>query len=190
MNKIIYINERSILTKVKDICLENIETTDYVVDMTVGNGYDTLFLCKLTPKGIVFGFDIQKQAIENTTALLKENNLNNCKLFLESHENINKKLIEYKGKIKLILFNLGYLPKSNKSIMTNHKSTLTALINSFDVLKNEGLILIVFYPHEEGKKEAKTIKDYLNKENIFYTEYHNTDNINAPYLMVIKKTLS
>ena len=34
------------------------------VDMTTGNGNDTYFLCKLAKK--VYGFDIQKEAIENT----------------------------------------------------------------------------------------------------------------------------
>lgn len=190
MNQIIYINERSILTKVKDICQENIQPSDYVVDMTVGNGNDTLTLCKLTANGMVFGFDIQKSAIINTTTLLKDNNLNNYKLFLESHENINIRLKSYKNKIKLILFNLGYLPKGDKNIITNHKSTLNALINSLNMLKNDGLILLVFFPHEEGQKEAITIKNYLKSKNINYTEYHNTENINAPFLTVIKKTLS
>ena len=185
MNNIIYINERSILTKVKEICEEYIKDTDYVIDMTIGNGFDTLTLCNITSKGMVFGFDIQKDAINNTNNLLKSNNLDNYKLFLESHENINIKLKDYQNKIKLILFNLGYLPKGDKTIMTNHQSTLKALINSFNMLKDDGLILIVFYPHEEGKMEAKTVKNYLQKENINYTEYHNTNNINAPYLLVI-----
>ncbi len=43
----------------------------------------------------------------------------------------------------------------DKSITTNHESTLKAIINSLDMLNNDGLILIVFYPHPEGKLEAK-----------------------------------
>ena len=40
---------------------------DYVVDATIGNGYDTLFLAKLVKEsGHVFGFDIQEQALINT----------------------------------------------------------------------------------------------------------------------------
>ena len=50
-----------------------------------------------------------------------------------------------------------------------------------------GIILIVIYPHEEGKKEGTYIKKYLEDNNINYNEYHNTDNINAPYLIEIKR---
>ena len=63
---------RSILNMVKKICSENITKNDFVVDMTVGNGNDTLFLSNISKK--VFGFDIQGVAIENTKTLLKENN--------------------------------------------------------------------------------------------------------------------
>ena len=55
---------RSILNMVKKICNENITKNDYVVDMTIGNGNDTLFLANISKK--VFGFDIQDIAIKNT----------------------------------------------------------------------------------------------------------------------------
>ena len=55
------------------------------------------------------------------------------------------------------------------------------------MLNNKGIILIVIYTHEEGKKEGTYIKKYLEDNNINYNEYHNTDNINAPYLIEIKR---
>lgn len=185
MHNIIYTNDRSILTKVQEICNKKLKEEDFVIDMTIGNGYDTLFLSNIVTKGIVFGFDIQQEAIENTSNLLKENNKNNYQLFLESHENVNKTLSNYQNKIKLILFNLGYLPKGNKRIMTNRITTLNALKNSFKMLKKNGVILIVFYPHEEGKKEAEVIKFYLTKNKINYREFHNTENEDAPFLIEI-----
>ena len=36
------------------------------------------------------------------------------------------------------------------------------------LLNNKGIILAVCYPHEEGKKESKTILNYLNKNDIYY----------------------
>ncbi len=180
---------RSILNKVKQLCENNLKPNDIAVDMTCGNGNDTLFLCNLVNKGFVFGFDIQDIAINNTKKLLKENNLKNYKLFKENHKNINIVLNDYKGKISLILFNLGYLPNGDKKITTDHKSTLYALKNSLDMLNNKGIILIVIYPHTEGKIEEKEIKSYLKKEKILYNEYHNTDNKNSPYLIEIKKKL-
>lgn len=178
---------KTILNKVKQICENNLKQNDIAIDMTIGNGNDTLFLCNLLSKGHVFGFDIQDIAIKNTKKLLENNNISNYTLFNESHENINITLNNYKGKISLILFNLGYLPNGDKSITTTHISTLNTVKNSLDMLNNKGIILIVFYPHEEGILEADTIKQYLKENNISYNEYHNTDNINAPYLIEIKK---
>ncbi len=186
MKEIIYINDNSILNKVKEICLNTLKENDYAIDMTIGNGLDTLFLCNTLKKGKVFGFDIQQIAIENTTKLLNEHKKKNFQIFLESHENVFKTLQEYQNKISIILFNLGYLPKADKSIMTNHKSTLKALQNSFKMLKENGKILIVCYPHEEGKKEAEAIKTYLENNNINYKEYRNTTKEFAPFLIVIE----
>lgn len=176
---------RSILNMVKKICSENITKNDYVVDMTVGNGNDTLFLANISKK--VFGFDIQDVAIENTKKLLRENNVYNYELFNISHEKINDVLKEYEKNIKLILFNLGYLPCGDKSITTNHKTTLNAVKNSFSLLSSNGLILIVFYPHPEGKLEAQVVLEYLNKNKLEYKIYKNTPNMDAPYLVVINK---
>lgn len=183
----IKINNRSVLDKVQEICLEQLKPDDFVVDMTVGNGHDTLFLASIISKGLVVGFDIQQKAIDNTTNLLQENNITNYKLFLENHENIDKYLDNYKNKISLFLFNLGYLPGGNKKITTTAKSTLNATIKSLNILKSGGLILMVCYPHPEGLKESTLIKDYLNKNNISFNEYHNTDKEYAPFLLEIKK---
>lgn len=176
---------RSVLNMAKKICVENVTSNDYVVDMTVGNGNDTLFLANISKK--VFGFDIQDIAIKNTTKLLEENNVDNYELFNISHDKIDIVLNKYKNNIKLILFNLGYLPCGDKFITTNHETTLNAIKNGFDMLKNDGLILVVFYPHPEGKLEAKVVLDYLNNYNLNYTIYKNTPNEDAPYLVVISK---
>ena len=176
---------RSILNMVKKICVENVTSNDYVVDMTVGNGNDTLFLANISKK--VFGFDIQDIAIKNTTKLLEENNVDNYELFNISHDKIYIVLNKYKNNIKLILFNLGYLPCGDKFITTNHETTLNAIKSRLDMLKNDGLILVVFYPHPEGKLEAKVVLDYLNNYNLNYTIYKNTPNEDAPYFVVIIK---
>lgn len=55
------------------------------------------------------------------------------------------------------------------------------------MLSNDGLILIVFYPHPEGKLEAEYVIKYLNENNMNYKIYRNTSNEDAPYLVVISK---
>lgn len=175
---------KSILNRVNLIYQKFIKPGDIVVDATCGNGNDTLALCKLAKK--VFAFDIQEIAINNTKKLLNKNIINNVTLINDSHERLYKHLHNYKNKISLITFNLGYLPGSNKNVITNHKSTIGAIKNGLKLLNKKGIILVVCYPHEEGKKESKEIINYLGTNKINYKIYKNTDNINAPFLIEIK----
>lgn len=177
---------KSILNRVKLKCEKFIKKGDITVDATCGNGNDTLMLSKLSKK--VFAFDIQKEAIENTKNLLKKNVVDNVSLINDSNENIDKYLNFYKEKISLILFNLGYLPGGNKNIMTNSKSTLMAIKKCLKYLNRKGILLVVCYPHQEGKKESQMILKYLEKNNVSYKVYKNTNNDNAPFLIQIKNS--
>jgi len=179
---------KTILNYVHNLIDSYIKINDIVVDATVGNGNDTLYLAKTVKNGIVFGFDIQKEAISNTKNLLELNKISNYKLFLSSHENMSNKLNDYLGKVSLVLFNLGYLPNGDKAITTNYNSTIKAIEESFKLIHKRGMILVVVYPgHENGYLESVKIHDYLNSNNINYIEYHNTNNKVAPYLIEIKK---
>ena len=60
-----YINK---VTEVNKIYLENIiNEDDVVIDATMGNGYDTVYLAKkVGPKGKEYVFDVQEEAIKST----------------------------------------------------------------------------------------------------------------------------
>lgn len=176
---------KSILNRVGLIYEKFIKPGDIVVDATCGNGNDTLTLSRLAKE--VYAFDIQPDAIKSTKKSLNKNNINNVKLINDSHENLDKYLDNYEGKISLITFNLGYLPGGNKSIITNHNSTMTAIEKGLNLLNKKGIILVTCYPHEEGKKESKEIITYLDNNKINYKIYANTNNKNAPFLIEIKK---
>ncbi len=176
---------KSILNRVNLIYERFIKPGDIVVDATCGNGNDTLALSKLAKD--VYAFDVQTGAINNTKEILKKNERNNVTLINDSHEYIDKYLKKYKRKISLITFNLGYLPSGNKKIMTNHKSTVNAIKKGLNLLNKKGIILVTCYPHEEGKKEAKEIINYLTDNKIAYKIYRNTGNNNAPFLIEIKE---
>ena len=174
---------KSILNRVRLICEKIVKPSDYVVDATCGNGNDTLFLSKMAKK--VFAFDIQALAIDKTKSLLDINNIKNVQLINDSHDKIDKYLKEYDKKLTLILFNLGYIPGEDKNITTNHKIVINAIKKGLNMLNNKGIILVVCYPHKEGKKESKTLLKYLDDNKIAYKIYKNTDNINAPFLIKI-----
>ena len=82
------------------ILKNQIKPGDTVVDATVGNGHDTLFLAQLVKTGKVIGFDIQENALKKAQALLDENlrDASNVHLIQSSHENISDYIkTEFKG---------------------------------------------------------------------------------------------
>ena len=159
-----------------------IKPDDIVVDMTCGNGNDTLFLAKYAKK--VIGFDISQEAINNTKE--KTKNFNNVKLIRDNHINIDKYL---SGDIKLFIFNLGYLPYSDKNTTTKKDETLIAFIKAYSLLKINGYIIITFYRgHLGGKDEYYLLDSYINKEEINVIEkYCAKEKSDEPITYVIKK---
>lgn len=174
---------KSILNEVKKEIKELVLETDAVVDATVGKGYDTLFLASLVSRGKVYGFDIQKSAITETKERTKD--YSNVKLFLKSHAVMDMVVSE---KVKLVIFNLGYLPGGDKKITTTAKTTIIAIQKAYNLLLEGGKIFICIYPgHDEGNKEAIAIREFVEKSKYHYYIKRNTDNKLAPYLLVIEK---
>ncbi|MBR4597254.1 MAG: class I SAM-dependent methyltransferase [Opitutales bacterium] len=138
------------------------------IDATCGNGFDTLFLAQNSGKaGKVFAFDIQKAAVENTRELLQENSLlDRVEIFNAPHEFLKEKIPqEYFGKINAAMFNLGWLPKSDKKIITKPESTIAAIKAVEEIAnKRKNLISVLAYPaHGGGRREFEAVKEYLLK---------------------------
>lgn len=173
---------------------QQIEKGDLVVDATVGNGHDTLYLAELVgDEGRVVGFDIQKSAIEETKKRLNDSEIKiEIELVHEGHEKISNYIDTKVERPKGILFNLGYLPGGDKEIITKAKTTIKALKEGLNLLKIDGIIVLVIYPgHAGGKKEKKAILDYAasldqKKFNVLHYYYLNQAN-KPPEVMVIKK---
>lgn len=112
------------------------------IDATVGNGGDTLFLAELASAsgGRVFGFDVQAAALERARARLAERSLS-AELFLAGHEKMEELLPpELAGKFACAFFNLGWLPRSDKSTITRPETTLAAMDSAVGLLdKSRGL---------------------------------------------------
>ena len=135
------------------------------VDATMGNGFDTVFLAsKLAKNGQVYAFDIQQKALEATAQRLKEANLNNYHLFLDSHENIIEHLEANNiNSICCAMFNLGYLPGSDKTRQTSTAATLKALNCCLSKLQAPGIISVIAYTgHVGGAEETAMVKSWAN----------------------------
>lgn len=140
---------------------EIIEPTDTVVDATMGNGHDTLFLAQLVPKGQVYSVDIQPQALVNTKALLTAHELTAQITLSDCGHHQLEQLIPETTKIKAAVFNLGYLPKSDKQVITTAPTTLAALEQLLPRLVLRGrIILVAYYGHEGGQTELAAVESF------------------------------
>lgn len=170
-----------------------IELGDSVVDATMGNGNDTLFFAELVGEtGKVYAFDVQQQALDNTTKRLEEHHcLQQAQLFLKGHENIDT-LISEEEILSAAVFNLGYLPKSDKSIVTKEDTTIQALEGLLKRLKKKGRIVLVIYDgHDEGKVEKQEVLHFVaelpqEKYSVLNYQFINQRN-NPPSLICIEK---
>lgn len=162
-----------------------------VVDCTVGNGNDILMLSELVGEnGIVYGFDIQSTAINKTKDLLTKHGLEKRTILInDGHENIEKHI---KGKVHLVVYNLGYLPGGDKNIKTKPITTLESIKKALVLLHNNGILLITCYTgHEGGLIEKKEVKKYLKsldqkKYNVIEFNFINQKN-NPPILYGVEK---
>ena len=130
----------------------------------MGNGHDTLFLAdKVGPAGVVYAFDRQSSALAATRQRLHEHHqLAQVQLIEAGHETLLNWIAQaHHGRVKAILFNLGYLPGGDKSITTRSATTLQALNASLHLLAPHGRLSIIAYPgHPAGVKETETVKQW------------------------------
>lgn len=131
------------------------------VDATVGNGYDTCFLAECVGnEGHVYGFDVQAQAISNTRGRLAAAGvLERVTLVEAGHETMDAHLPSgVEGCVAAVMFNLGYLPGSDKTCITRPETTLSALDASLRFLAPGGVLSAVLYTgHDGGAAEAKAV---------------------------------
>ena len=147
----------NIVNRVHELMLENIKF-DVAIDATVGNGYDTLFLANHYKK--VIGIDIQELAVKRSKEKTKD--LENVEIYLDDFNNIKK--YNYAN---LIVFNLGFLPGSNRKVKTQDYSSNQAVLNAYSIL--EGKMLVACYiQHEGGYEEFLRLKESLEVNGIDY----------------------
>lgn len=185
-----YGNMIDLLALQKSFILNHLGVGDTAVDFTMGNGHDTEFLSKTVGiTGKVYAFDVQEQAVASTRKNLTAAGCpDNYTLILDSHHNV-KKYVE--GPIKAGMFNLGYLPGSDKSITTMRETTMPAIEAALDLLDHDGVLLIAVYPgHAEGDAEGKMVLDYLgelDRRSICCTLIRIINSPTSPFFIVVEK---
>lgn len=166
---------------------------DVAVDCTVGNGNDMLFLIEKTgPEGFVYGFDIQDEAISNTRARLDSAGISTDRyaLIKRDHAELSEEIAR---PVSAFMFNLGYLPGSDRRVVTEPEKVRAALDSAMELLKLMGIITVVIYTgHSQGRIEKDALMEYaaLVDEKRFRVMHITNMNSSkpSPSIMVIQKT--
>jgi SAM-dependent methyltransferase len=164
------------------------------VDATVGNGYDALFLAhRVGARGRVLGFDVQKSALAGARELLKfVGSIDRVSLIHDSHARLADYLPEHAA-IHGAMFNLGYLPRGNRQIITRPETTVAALRAVLEHLAEHGRVTLLAYRgHEGGAEEYQAVREFL--EQLPAQQWHieelasASDSPIAPRLFRLQKT--
>lgn len=186
----------SVLTYAQQLVRSYTQPGDRVIDATIGNGNDTLFLAELVGKrGMVYGFDIQREAIDNTTQRFAraDRAMDNVRLILDSHDRMLDYIPAHEHeRIAAIMFNLGYLPGADETVITTTSTTLSALRTALAILRPHGIVTAVLYPgHTGGDEEAAAVQAWAQslpaaQYQVLSYRYLNKPS-KAPYLLAIEK---
>lgn len=143
---------------------ELVKSGETVIDATAGNGHDTLALASLPAfkekMGLLIAMDKQASAIENTKQRLSDHlpkeQYAKIRLIQQCHSTFPDDL-SHKS-VKLIVYNLGYLPGGDKSLTTFAETTLQSLQAATKLVCPGGAISITCYPgHTEGFREEEAV---------------------------------
>lgn len=180
---------KSILAFSHDLLKEVIKEGDLAIDATVGNGNDTKLLAELVGQtGRVIGFDIQEEGLKRTQEKLSKTALDTrVSLLHKGHETVSEVLDE-DDEIAAAIFNLGYLPKSDKSIITLPETTLEACRGILKQLKKGGrLVMVIYHGHVGGDEEREAVTQFfqdLPQEEFHVIRYGFINQINNPPFIV------
>lgn len=187
-----------------ELLAETIEPGQLAVDLTAGNGYDTLMLSQqVGGTGQVIAFDIQAQALQSTRQRLQEHGAivrmwpadgevippaAGVDLIEAGHENLQAYL---PAKPQGIVANLGYYPSGDRQIVTQPQTTLQALQQSCKVLAPGGRLAVVVYTgHPGGHDEGMAVSTFFSGLSDCEFQVLQLKVVNrpeAPYLLVAEK---
>lgn len=188
----------SVLSMAHQMIRERIQPGDIVIDATAGNGVDTRFLAELVgPRGVVYAFDIQEAAITATRKRLEPLEeqllLPDLRLVFDSHEAMDRHVEQdHVGRVSVAMFNLGYLPGADTSVITKTDSSIAAIETAVSLLKPGGIITCVLYPgHPGGADEAEAVLQWaqaLSSAEGQAVLYRMAQKEAAPFLVAIERS--
>ena len=168
-----------------------LKTADVVVDATSGGGFDSLFGASLlSESGKIFCFDVQQTAIERTKKRLEQGGyLAKAHFFQIGHEQMSEVLpTDIFGKVNCFFFNLGWLPNSDKQVITKPQTTIKALRSAIELADKSKCILSVlcYKAHDGGMQEFLEVEKFLMSVGEKIERFTDANNPLSPELFVVK----
>lgn len=191
MGKTVHKGLGSAVNLVQLLLAESVRYGGTVMDATAGNGADTLYLARLVgPKGKVYSFDIQEKALLATRELLEKAGFaGRVTLIQAGHEEIESFVT---GPVDAVIFNLGYLPGSDHSIVTRAGTTVVAVNSALNLLRPGGRIgLVIYTGHPGGGEEYAAVENLAvsldrTRFNVIRINFLNRA-AHAPVVIVVEK---
>ena len=151
---------------VHDLLQQHVRSGDAVVDATLGTGQDSAFLSSLVgADGQVFAFDVQADAIGVATARFEESSIRNVVTNQECHSRMAEFVPgECHGRLGAVVFNLGYLPGGDHSLVTQTSTSVVAVRAGYELLRPNGVLSVMGYiGHAGGAEEARAVETAMDE---------------------------
>lgn len=172
--------------EIVDEILKNEFKGKTAIDATMGMGYDTEKLLKTVGEnGKVYAFEIQNQAVAYCKN--KFSTTNNLEILEVSNE-----YIDVIDNFDLVIYNLGYLPGSDKKITTTAMTTVISLSKATNLMNVGGVIIVVSYlGHKNSEAEREAVEKFLKSLDqkqfiVEKREFFNQIN-NPPIVYIVEK---
>tara|TARA_B100000683_G_scaffold166375_1_gene160265 strand:- start:3253 stop:4023 length:771 start_codon:yes stop_codon:yes gene_type:complete len=155
----------------RDAWAVSLERDDDVIDATLGRGRDALACAKMCPEGVVYGFDVEPDAVASATMAFERAGIDAERARFE--ERCHADALEEMARTRprafgAVTFNLGYLPGDEdaktraKRRRTNAKTTLRAVSAALECARVGGVVTVVAYlKHEGGAEEHEAVREAL-----------------------------
>lgn len=172
------LSARGCLTLARSVWADVLGAGDTAIDATCGNGHDASDIAALLAQraaqssvgepaaGRLIALDVQPAAVDATRARVSEA-LRGCsgplpavEVLLQDHSSFPASLPP--GSVRLVVYNLGYLPGGDHGRTTTSESTIRSLRAAQELLAVGGAMTIMCYPaHPEGRVEAEAVHAHL-----------------------------
>ncbi|WP_059103746.1 class I SAM-dependent methyltransferase [Shouchella shacheensis] len=184
-----------ILPFARSLLEQAVQKGDTVIDGTAGNGHDTVFLAELVgEEGLVCSFDIQQEAIKRTKQRVVEAGVDKqVQLHPFGHERVREvEAIRTSHRLSGVIFNLGYLPRGDKSIVTQPHTTIEAINGLLAYMQPGGIVvLVIYHGHPEGTMEKDELLRFatsLPQQDYHVLQYSFMNQKNDPPIILAIET--